>query len=233
MIYQQQARFPEGFLWGASTSAYQVEGAWNEDGKGPSVVDMLSHPPGTADFRIASDHYHRVEEDVALMAEMGLKAYRFSVAWSRVIPDGDGPVNPGGLAFYHRLIDALTRHGITPIVTLYHFDLPWALELKGGWLNRNTGEAFVRYARLLFSEFAAKVPLWLTINEQNTMILHPGAIGVPADRPLPDKKALYQQNHHMMLAQAQIFALCHREFPGVRIGPAINTTSMYAESCKP
>ena len=91
----------------------------------------------------------------------------------------------------------------------------------------------MRYARLLFSEFAAKVPLWLTINEQNTMILHPGAIGVPADRELPDKKALYQQNHHMMLAQAQIFALCHREFPGLRIGPAINTTSMYAESCKP
>lgn len=118
-------------------------------------------------------------------------------------------------------------------MTLYHFDLPWALELKGGWLNRKTGEAFVRYARLLFSEFAAKVPLWLTINEQNTMILHPGAIGVPADRELPDKKALYQQNHHMMLAQAQIFALCHREFPGLRIGPAINTTSMYAESCKP
>ena len=135
---------------------------------------MLSHPPGTADFRIASDHYHHVEEDVALMAQMGLKAYRFSVAWSRVIPDGDGPVNQDGLAFYHRLIDALTRHGITPIVTLYHFDLPWALELKGGWLNRKTGEAFVRYARLLFSEFAAKVPLWLTINEQNTMILHPG-----------------------------------------------------------
>ncbi|EMP0249129.1 TPA: glycoside hydrolase family 1 protein [Klebsiella michiganensis] len=233
MIYQQQARFPDGFLWGASTSAYQVEGAWNEDGKGPSVVDMLSHPPGTADFRIASDHYHRVEEDVALMAQMGLKAYRFSVAWSRVIPDGDGPVNPDGLAFYHRLIDALTRHGITPIVTLYHFDLPWALERKGGWLNRKTGEAFVRYARLLFSEFADKVPLWLTINEQNTMILHPGAIGVPADRELPDKKALYQQNHQMMLAQAQIFALCHREFPGLRIGPAINTTSMYAESCKP
>ena len=91
----------------------------------------------------------------------------------------------------------------------------------------------MRYARLLFSEFAAKVPLWLTINEQNTMILHPGAIGVPADRELPDKKALYQQNHHMMLAQAQIFALCHREFPWLRIGPAINTTSMYAESCKP
>lgn len=89
-------------------------------------------------------------------------------------------------------------------MTLYHFDLPWALERKGGWLNRKTGEAFVRYARLLFSEFAAKVPLWLTINEQNTMILHPGAIGVPADCELPDKKALYQQNHQMMLAQAQI-----------------------------
>ena len=233
MIYQKPTLFPDNFLWGASTSAYQVEGGWNEDGKGASVVDMLSHPKGVANFEVASDHYHRFEEDVALMAEMGLKAYRFSIAWSRVIPDGDGEVNPAGLDFYRRLIDALCRHKITPIITLYHFDLPWALELKGGWLNRETINAFVRYARILFTEFSSKVSLWLTINEQNTMILHPGAIGVPADRELPGKKELYQQNHHMMLAQAQIFALCHREFSGLKIGPAINTTSMYAETCKP
>ena len=150
-----------------------------------------------------------------------------------MIPDGDGAVNAAGLDFYRRLIDALRRHQITPVVTLYHFDLPWALEQKGGWLNRDTIDAFVRYAGLLFSEFADQVPLWLTINEQNTMILHPGAIGVPVDRELPDKKALYQQNHHMMLAQAQVFALCHREYPGLKIGPAINTTSMYAQTCKP
>ena len=233
MIYQHRTAFPEGFLWGASTSAYQVEGAWNEDGKGPSVVDMLAHPEGTADFHVASDHYHRFEEDVALMAEMGLKAYRFSVAWSRVIPEGNGEVNPAGLDFYRRLIAALCRHGITPVVTLYHFDLPWALEQKGGWLNRDTVDAFVRYACLLMSEFGKNVPLWLTINEQNTMILHPGAIGVPPDRELPDKQALYQQNHHMMLAQAKVFALCHEAFEGLKIGPAIHTTSMYAETCKP
>jgi len=233
MIYKNAAHFPAGFLWGASTSAYQVEGAWNEDGKGPSVVDMLTHPQGTADFRVASDHYHRFEEDVALMAEMGLKAYRFSVAWSRVIPDGDGEINPAGLDFYRRLIAALNRHQITPVVTLYHFDLPWALEQKGGWLNRDTIDAFVRYAGLLFSEFASQVPLWLTINEQNTLILHPGAIGVPEGGVLPDEKSRYQQNHHMMLAQARVFALCHRDYPGLKIGPAINTTSMYAETCKP
>lgn len=233
MIYQKSTGFPETFLWGASTSAYQVEGAWNEEGKGASVVDMLRHPEGVADFRVASDHYHRFEEDVALMAEMGLKAYRFSIAWSRVIPDGDGEINPAGLDFYRRLIDTLCQHKITPIVTLYHFDLPWALELKGGWLNRETINAFVRYARLLFSEFGSKVSLWLTINEQNTMILHPGAIGIPVGRELPGKKELYQQNHHMMLAQAQTFALCHREFSGLKIGPAINTTSMYAETCNP
>lgn len=233
MMYKEKPQFPADFLWGASTSAYQVEGAWNEDGKGLSVVDMLSHPQGTADFRVASDHYHRVDEDVALMAEMGLRAYRFSVAWSRVIPDGCGEVNPAGMMFYRRLIAALRRHNITPIVTLYHFDLPWALEQKGGWLNRDTIDAFVRYAGLLLREFSDDVSLWLTINEQNTMILHPGAIGVPPGQTLPGQKALYQQNHHMMLAQARVFALCHRDFPGIRIAPAINTTSMYAETCKP
>lgn len=128
--------FPEGFLWGASTSAYQVEGAWDADGKGPSVQDARTHlPEGTTDFQVAADHYHRYAEDVALMAEMGLKAYRFSIAWTRIVPDGTGPENPRGIAFYHRLIDELLSHGIVPIVTMYHFDLPQALAVKGGWAN--------------------------------------------------------------------------------------------------
>ncbi len=231
MKYHKHTEFPEGFLWGASTAAYQVEG--HGEGKGASVVDMLSHPPGTADFSVASDHYHRMAEDVALFAELGLKAYRFSIAWSRVLPLGRGEPNPQGIAFYHRLIDALLQANITPIVTLYHFDLPQALEAQGGWLNRSTITAFVDYAALLFNQYGDKVKYWLTINEQNTMILHPGAIGLPPGQPLPDKKSLYQQSHHMLVAQAQVFALCHQQCPQASIGPAINTTSMYAESCRP
>lgn len=120
-----------GFLWGASTSAYQVEGAWDSHGKGPSVQDARTTlPEGTSDFRVASDHYHRYREDVALLAELGLKAYRFSVAWTRIVPDGNGAENPDGIAFYHRLIDELLAHGIEPIVTMYHFDLPQALQEK-------------------------------------------------------------------------------------------------------
>ena len=173
MIYRRLHDFPAEFLWGASTSAYQVEGAWNEDGKSPSIVDMLEHPAGTADFTVASDHYHRFREDVKLFAELGLKAYRFSVAWTRVLPDGVGEVNAPGLAFYRQLIDELLAHGIEPVVTLYHFDLPYVLEQQGGWSNRATIDAFVAYAGVLFDAFGDRVKYWLTINEQNTMILHP------------------------------------------------------------
>ena len=231
MQYRKTTEFPDDFLWGASTAAYQVEG--NGGGKGPSVVDRLLHPPGTADFSVASDHYHHMEEDVALFAGLGLKAYRFSIAWSRVLPTGRDVLNPEGIAFYHRLIDALLEAGIKPIVTMYHFDLPQALEDDGGWLNRSTIDAFVDYAGILFSEYGHKVKYWLTINEQNTMILHPGAIGLPPGKSLPDKKTLYQQSHHMLVAQARVFALCHQLCPQSGIGPAINTTSMYQESCRP
>lgn len=136
MLYQQIKPFPNEFLWGGSTSAYQVEGAWNKDGKGLSVIDMCDHPAGTADFTVASDHYHRFREDVKLFAELGLKAYRFSIAWTRILPSGTGAVNEKGLDFYHQLIDELLLHGIEPIVTMYHFDLPYELEKTGGWNNR-------------------------------------------------------------------------------------------------
>ncbi|WP_447889017.1 glycoside hydrolase family 1 protein [Serratia fonticola] len=233
MIYQQLNDFPPGFLWGASTSAYQVEGAWDEDGKSPSIVDMLDHPAETADFKVASDHYHRFREDVKLFAELGLKAYRFSVAWTRILPNGTGEVNQPGLAFYRDLIDELLNHGIEPVVTLYHFDLPYVLEQQGGWSNRQTIDAFVEYADVLFTAFGDKVKYWLTINEQNTMILHPGAIGVPKGGELPSKVVLYQQSHHMLVAQARVMALCHQRCPKGKIGPAINTTSMYQETCHP
>ncbi|MEO2506962.1 glycoside hydrolase family 1 protein [Clostridium paraputrificum] len=233
MIYKNIKNFPEDFLWGASTSAYQVEGAWNEDGKGLSVIDMLDHPEGTSDFKVASDHYHRYKEDVRLFSELGLKAYRFSIAWSRIIPNGVGEVNKKGIEFYSNLIDELNKYNIEPIVTMYHFDLPYELERKGGWSNREVIDDFVEYAKVLFDNFGHKVKYWLTINEQNTMILHPGAIGVPKGGKLPSKKELYQQNHHMLLAQAKVMDLCHKMCPNGKIGPALNITSMYGETCNP
>ncbi|MGL5378925.1 glycoside hydrolase family 1 protein [Clostridium sp.] len=233
MIYKEIKNFPEDFLWGASTSAYQVEGAWNEDGKGLSVIDMCDHPEGTADFKIASDHYHRYKEDVKLFAEMGLKAYRFSVAWTRIIPNGTGEINQKGIEFYNNLIDELLKYNIEPVVTMFHFDLPYALEEKGGWGSRETIDAFVNYAKVLFERFGSKVKYWLTINEQNTMILHPGAIGTPKGKGLPSKKELYEQNHNMLLAQAKTMALCHEMCPNGKIGPALNITSMYQETCNP
>lgn len=233
MIYKNIKNFPEDFLWGASTSAYQVEGAWNEDGKGLSVIDMLDHPEGTSDFKVASDHYHRYKEDIRLFSELGLKAYRFSIAWSRIIPNGVGEVNKKGIEFYSNLIDELNKYNIEPIVTMYHFDLPYELEKKGGWSNREVIDDFVEYAKVLFDNFGHKVKYWLTINEQNTMILHPGAIGVPKGGKLPSKKELYQQNHHMLLAQAKVMDLCHKMCPNGKIGPALNITSMYGETCNP
>lgn len=233
MIYKNIKNFPRDFLWGASTSAYQVEGAWNEDGKGLSVIDMLNHPEDTSDFKVASDHYHRYKEDVKLFAEMGLKAYRFSIAWTRIIPNGVGEVNKKGIEFYNNLIDELNKYKIEPIVTMYHFDLPYELEKQGGWSNRDTIDAFVEYAKVLFENFGHKVKYWLTINEQNTMILHPGAIGIPKGGKLPSKKELYQQNHNMLVAQAKVMNLCHEMLTNAKIGPALNITTMYGETCNP
>ncbi len=233
MYYASQKAFPEGFLWGASTSAYQAEGAWDQDGKSPSIIDMYEHPKQYADFKSASDHYHRYKEDIRLFAEMGLKAYRFSVAWTRILPDGTGRVNQAGIRHYHDVIQECRKYGVEPIVTMYHFDLPYCLEEKGGWGSRETVEAFVEYARVLFTNYGGEVTYWLTINEQNTMILHPGAIGLPKDGKIPSKKELYQQNHHLMLAQARAMKLCHELCPEGRIGPALNLTAMYPETCRP
>ncbi|NUP77428.1 MAG: beta-glucosidase [Nonomuraea sp.] len=161
--------FPEEFVWGAATASYQIEGAVKEDGRGRSIWDTFSHTPGnvadgdTGD--VACDHYHRYKDDVGLMRELRLGAYRFSVAWPRVQPDGSGPINPGGLAFYDKLIDELLEAEISPYVTLYHWDLPQALEDLGGWTNRDTAYRFAEYAQAVHDRLGDRVGDWATLNE--------------------------------------------------------------------
>lgn len=161
--------FPANFRWGVSSSAYQTEGAVDADGRGRSIWDTFSHSPGriidgsTGD--VTCDHYHRYAEDVALLADLGVSAYRFSVAWPRVQPDGSGPVNPAGLDFYDRLVDALLAHDIAPVATLFHWDLPQSLEDAGGWFNRDTAYRFADYADLVAARLGDRVQLWITLNE--------------------------------------------------------------------
>jgi beta-glucosidase len=168
--------FPPGFLWGAATAAYQIEGAWDADGKGESIWDRFVRIPGAIANGdrgdVACDHYARWAEDVAHMANLGLKSYRFSVAWSRVQPRGCGPPNQRGLDFYRRLVEALNQHGIIPCLTLYHWDLPQALQDRGGWLNRDTALRFAEYSALMVRTLGDVVPLWVTHNEPFIQAFH-------------------------------------------------------------
>lgn len=203
------ATFPKDFLWGAATAAYQVEGAHDAEGKGPSIWDTFSHLPGTTfegtNGDIAVDHYHRFREDVALMAELGLKSYRFSLSWPRLLPEGRGRINEAGVAFYSALIDALLEHGIEPMITLYHWDLPQALQDQGGWESRQTIDAFEEYARLCYQRYGDRVKLWSTFNETICFIgfgyitgAHPPGIRNPS-------RAL-QACHHVFIAHARAVA---------------------------
>ncbi len=164
-------RLPDGFLWGASTAAYQIEGAVNEDGRGPSIWDKFSHTPGKIaggdNGDVACDHYHRYREDIGLMRELGLGAYRFSIAWSRVMPEGRGQVNKRGLEFYDRLVDGIMGAGIEPWICLYHWDLPLALEDRGGWQNRDTAYRYADYALVAMRRLGDRVKHWATFNEPN------------------------------------------------------------------
>jgi beta-glucosidase len=168
-IAEAERRFPAGFHWGAATSAYQIEGAWNEDGREPSIWDTFARTPGRVrngdTGEVAIDHYHRWAEDVRLIADLGLSAYRFSTAWPRIQPGGRGPANSRGLDFYSRLVDELLDAGITPFVTLYHWDLPQALEDEGGWTNRETALRFGEYADLVARRLGDRVQYWTTLNE--------------------------------------------------------------------
>lgn len=227
--------FPENFLWGASTSAYQVEGASAEDGKGASCQDVKQIPEGTTDLTVCADHYHRYKEDVALMAEMGFKAYRFSISWTRIIPDGIGEVNPKGIEFYNNLINECLAHNIEPIVTMFHFDMPAKLDEMGSWSTRESIDWFANYSRVLFENFGDRVKYWLTINEQNTLTQCGPIVGT---LKIPDGctnvlKEIYQQNHHMLVAQAKAMTICHEMLPNAKIGPAPNISLVYPASCDP
>ena len=161
--------FPNDFTWGVAAASYQIEGAIAEDGRGPSIWDAFSHEPGRVfenhNGDIACDHYHRWAEDVAIMRELGVDAYRLSIAWPRILPEGTGAVNERGLAFYDRLIDGLLAAGITPWVTLYHWDLPQALQVRGGWINREIVDWFARYAEIIAARYGDRVKHWMTLNE--------------------------------------------------------------------
>lgn len=234
MLCKTLKPFPDHFLWGASTSAYQVEGANHEDGKGPSVQDIKRVPEGTSELDVCADHYHRFREDIALMAEMGFREYRFSIAWTRIMPEGTGAVNPKGLAFYDELINTCLEYGIEPFVTIFHFDLPAALSEKGGWSRRESVDEFVEYCRILYEHFGDRVKYWLTINEQNMLTMMGEAIGTAHLRSDVSKlKQLYQDNHHMLLAQAKAMQLLHEMVPGAKIGPAPNISLVYPKTCRP
>jgi beta-glucosidase len=217
--------FPSGFLWGASTAAYQIEGGWNEDGKRESIWDRFSHTSGrianddTGD--VACDHYHRWQEDVGLMKELGLQAYRFSVSWSRVLPEGRGSANPAGLDFYDRLVDALLEASIEPFLTLYHWDLPQALQDQGGWSERPAVEAFVEYVDLVCRRLGDRVKYWTTFNEPFVSAY----VGYLEGRHAPGSSDLGEAlaaAHHMLLAHGWAVPAVRRNVPEAQVGITLN-----------
>ena len=223
---------PPGFRFGTSTAAYQIEGAATEDGKGPSIWDTFAAEPGRisdgSNGDVACDHYHRFEEDVDLIQRLGTGGYRLSISWPRIQPTGRGPANEAGLAFYDRLIDSLLAHGVQPMVTLYHWDLPQALEDDGGWLNRDTVDCFAEYARILGERFADRVEHWIPINEPNVAAIQGYGTGVHA----PGKDLLFDAlpaAHHLLLAHGRA-AIELRRAGATSIGCANNHAPIWPAS---
>lgn len=230
--------FPEGFMWGAATSAYQCEGAANEDGKKDNQQDVINREIhdeyGYADASVAADHYHHYKEDVALMAEMGFTSYRFSINWSRVLPDGTGAPNPKGVAFYHNLLSELRAHNIEPIVTMWHYDLPMALvERYGGWRNRQIVDDFEYYARFILNEYKDQVKYWLTINEQSIVVNYIDRKNKISQEDKFNPKFRYQANHYMNSAHAKAAIAVHEIVPGGKCGAALDMAPYYPHSCAP
>lgn len=196
--------FPPDFLWGAGSAAYQIEGAWNKDKKGPSIWDEFCHTPGhirgdeTGD--IAAEAYQRFETDLAVMKEIGLKSYRFSISWPRIFPDGQGSTNKKGLAYYDKVVDGLLTAGITPFITLYHWDLPLALERMGGWRCRDTANAFIRYAEEITRHFDGRVKHYITLNEPQCFIGLGYVSALHAPGRMLSQQAAVQCVHHALLA---------------------------------
>lgn len=218
-------KFPRGFLWGASSSAYQIEGALDADGRKPCVWDTYVGTGNTADGTTAvtaCDHYHRWPEDIALMKDAGFNAYRFSIAWPRVVPGGDGPVNAKGLDFYDRLVDALLEAGLRPIPCLFHWDLPQALEDRGGWQTRVCTGPFAEYARVCARRLADRAPDWMMLNEPNIVAILGYGQGVHAPGKTLGEEGILRALHHQNLAQGAALRAIAAEHPGVRLGTVIN-----------
>jgi beta-glucosidase len=223
---------PPGFRFGASTASYQIEGAVAEDGRGPSIWDTFSHEPGriadgsTGD--VACDHYHRLEEDLDLMQRLGIGGYRFSLAWPRIQPTGSGHPNPAGLDFYERLVDGLLERDVQPMATLYHWDLPQALEDEGGWLNRDTVERFAEYAALVGERLSDRVEHWIPVNEPNVVTVYGYATGVHA----PGKNLMFDAlpvAHHLLLAHGRA-AIALRAAGASSVGCANNHAPIWPAS---
>jgi beta-glucosidase len=226
--------FPEGFIWGSATASYQIEGAWNEDGRGLSIWDTFSHTPGkiqhgdTGD--VADDHYHRWREDIGLMASLGLNAYRFSIAWPRVFPLGNGALNPAGLDFYDRLVDGLLARNIQPWVTLYHWDLPQALQDEGGWANRQTAGYFAEYTRAVVHRLGDRVQHWITLNEPFVSAFLGNYYGIHAPGFRSIETAL-QVTHHLHLAHGLSVQAIRASSPQpAHVGITLNLSSVHPAS---
>ncbi|AOW21694.1 GH1 family beta-glucosidase [Urechidicola croceus] len=215
-------KFPKNFVWGSATSSYQVEGAWNTDGRGPSIWDAFCQIPGKVHNNetgnIACDHYHKIKEDVALMKDMGLKAYRFSISWSRIMPQGRGEVNEKGIQFYSDLIDELLANDIQPWVTLYHWDLPLALQLEmDGWLNKNISDVFTDYAELCFERFGDRVKNWITFNEAWVVAILGYGQGVFAPGRISNSEP-YLAGHHILISHAKSVKLYREKYQSIQNG---------------
>ncbi len=228
--------FPDGFTWGVATASYQIEGGADEDGRGPSIWDTFSHTPGkvrngdTGD--VACDHYHRWQQDIALMADLGVTAYRFSIAWPRVVPVGRGAVNEAGLDFYDRLIDGLLEAGITPYPTLFHWDLPQALDDEGGWTVRSTAEAFADYAAVVVSRLGDRVKTWVTLNEP-WVVSHLG-YGTGEHAPgHADWSEVWPVTHHLLLGHGWAVERIRESTPGADVGIVVNLEPQYPASQHP
>lgn len=237
MIHNKQKPFPEDFLWGSASAAYQVEGGWDQDGKGKSIWDVYAHLPGTTykgtNGDVAVDHYNRWQEDVALMAESGLKTYRFSIAWTRIFPEGKGTVNQKGLDFYSNLIDELLKNNIEPAITLYHWDLPLALQEEyGGWESRQIINDFTSYAVELFKAYGDRVKYWITLNEQNVFTGHGYKFGLHPPGVTDDKR-FYQVNHIASLANAKVITEFRKWVPKGFIGPSFAYSPAYPLTSNP
>lgn len=225
--------FPGDFVWGAATAAYQIEGAVSEDGRSESIWDRFSHTSGktvngeTGD--VACDHYHRWQSDIQLMQTLGMNAYRFSVAWPRILPDGRGRVNEAGLAFYDRLVDGLLDAGIVPWVTLYHWDLPQVLEDAGGWTNRATAEAFAEYADVLSRRLGDRVKHWITLNEPwcSAFLGYQHGVHAPGHTNLAEA---VQASHTLLLGHGLAVPVLRRNSPGAKVGITLNLTHAYPAS---